>query len=165
MIDLGSLWAIRKSAYNYSLVMMSVSSKTSQPVVLKSGEIEAREAIAWDIGGIPETGPSYQPWRAYWPPPKSVISALSAEELKSQPWLTWKRDPAKINDKPWYSWVNVHNSDIDKPCDSECPYCEGKGCVSLTIAIMNSWNRTHITSRTSARPLPRVVDIEAGRIG
>jgi hypothetical protein len=114
---------------------MSASSKTSQLVVSKSNEIGSREAVAWNIDGIPEIGPSYQPWRSYWPTSKTAITALSAEELKAQPWLTWKRDPAKINDKPWYSWVNVYNGDIDKPCDSDCPHCEGKGCVSPTTKI------------------------------
>ncbi len=88
---------------------------------------------AWDVGGAPEIGPSHQPWRTHWPPKESVISQLSEEELRAQPWLTWKRDPKNINDKPWYFWVNAFEGEIDLPCGDGCPYCGGRGCVSLLL--------------------------------
>lgn len=84
---------------------------------------------AWDLDGTPEIGSSVQPWRAYWPP-KECVADLSAEELAAQPWLTWKRDPAKINDKPWYQWVNDFGAMNVQACEVDCPYCGGGGCVS-----------------------------------
>lgn len=83
---------------------------------------------AWDIGGKPESGPSVQPWRDYWPP-KQCIDSMSEEELASQPWLTWKRDPTKINDKPWYQWVNDFGDMVINECKRDCYWCGGSGCV------------------------------------
>jgi hypothetical protein len=82
----------------------------------------------WDLDGTPETGPSYQPWRKYWP--QKNIDQLSAEELKQRPWLTWKRDNSKPNDKPWYKWVNDFGSLTTESCNPRCPHCGGEGCVS-----------------------------------
>ncbi|KAL7924434.1 hypothetical protein ACQKWADRAFT_286719 [Trichoderma austrokoningii] len=53
----------------------------------------------WDREGSPELGPSDQPWRAYWPPD---LSKVTEHELSTKPWLTWKNDPTKLNNKPWY---------------------------------------------------------------
>lgn len=86
---------------------------------------------AWDLDGKPESGPSHQPWRAYWPPRQSR-GTMSAEELAEQPWLTWKRDSSKINDKPWYKWVNDFGAMNLQKCADDCPYCDGKGCVSFS---------------------------------
>ncbi|EGC47730.1 predicted protein [Histoplasma capsulatum var. duboisii H88] len=81
----------------------------------------------WDVNGKPELGPSHQPWRAYWPP---NLSCVSERELSAKPWLTWKHDPAKMNNKPWYDWVRP---DLDLApsegwCPTSCVYCGGKGC-------------------------------------
>lgn len=117
----------------------------------------ADEVLAWDLGGAPERGPTYQPWRDYWPPKAS--ETLSEEELKAKPWLTWKRDQAQPNEKPWYGWVNVFSGEVDLPCqlrrpegpggpegpqtpipenpEGECPYCEGSGCVCLSTCTMS----------------------------
>lgn len=89
------------------------------------------DVLAWDIDGIPERGAVYQPWRAFWPPKNP--DRLPADELAAKPWLTWKRDAAKPNEKPWYSWVNIFNGEVDKPCqmdaDGVCSRCFGVGCV------------------------------------
>jgi hypothetical protein len=89
--------------------------------------------LAWDIGGKPETGPTYQPWRAFWPPPPNVT--FSTEERAEKPWLGWKRNLDDINVKPWYFWVNEFTGEVDTPCDGGCSACGGEGCVSLPFTI------------------------------
>ncbi|PGH01898.1 hypothetical protein GX51_04951 [Blastomyces parvus] len=81
----------------------------------------------WDIDGKPELGPSHQPWRAYWPPD---ITGVSEQELSAKPWLTWKHDPMKMNNKPWYDWVrpDLEPAPSDGWCPPSCPYCRGQGC-------------------------------------
>jgi hypothetical protein len=101
---------------------------------LNRQEIDTPQSVAWDMGGEPEIGPSFQPWRAHWPVSPNTIQQLCAAELQAQPWLTWKRDPQKINDKPWYQWVNRFEGDIGQPCDGNCPYCGGKGCVRFPMS-------------------------------
>jgi hypothetical protein len=69
-----------------------------------------------------------QPWREFWPPKN--IEALTAEELETKPWLTWKPDPAKPNAKPWLGWTprgyrhppgcaHVRPEDIEKDGDGD----------------------------------------------
>ena len=94
-------------------------------------------SLAWDLDRTPESGPSYQPWRAYWPP-KSTTPPSEAE-IKEKPWLTWKRDPTKMNDKPWYAWVNEFTGEVDVPCDAGCDNCGGRGCVSSSKVITLSY--------------------------
>jgi len=43
-----------------------------------------------------------QPWKEFWPPNKD---SFSPEEQKKMPWLTWKPDPAKPDEKPWRQWM------------------------------------------------------------
>ena len=43
-----------------------------------------------------------QPWKAFWPP---RLDAVSEEELKKMPWLTWGPDPDNPDGKPWYDWM------------------------------------------------------------
>jgi hypothetical protein len=83
--------------------------------------------LAWDLDRSPESGPSFQPWRAYWPP--KADAQFSKTDLEKKPWLTWKRDPSIANDKPWYAWVNEFTGEVDQPCDGNCPNCGGSGCV------------------------------------
>ncbi|PGH34608.1 hypothetical protein GX50_02592 [[Emmonsia] crescens] len=81
----------------------------------------------WDVDGKPELGPSNQPWRAYWPP---NLTGVSERELSAKPWLTWKHDPAKLNNKPWYDWVrpDLEPAPSDGWCPMSCTYCHGQGC-------------------------------------
>ena len=53
-----------------------------------------------------------QPWKAWWPPKNT--ESLSEEEIARQPWLTWKPDPNRPNDKPWYDWVKTLVYDRDQ---------------------------------------------------
>jgi len=50
-----------------------------------------------------------QPWREFWPPKKENYSA---EEQKKMPWLTWKPDPAKPDDKPWRQWMLAEQNTV-----------------------------------------------------
>lgn len=94
--------------------------------------IDHSHDIAWDLSSEPEIGPSYQPWRAHWPPSEEVLSKLSPEERQAQPWIEWKRDPSKLNHKPWYFWVNAFDADVDIKCgprpDPECKDGPDKDC-------------------------------------
>lgn len=69
-----------------------------------------------------------QPWREFWPPKN--IETLTAEDLGTKPWLTWKPDPAKPNAKPWLGWTprgyrhplgraQVRPEDIEKDVDGD----------------------------------------------
>ncbi|KAM5354321.1 hypothetical protein ACJ41O_000970 [Fusarium nematophilum] len=99
-------------------------------------------ALAWDTLGSAEKGSSSQPWREFWPPRN--LENVSSKELKEKPWLTWKRDPKRPNDKPWYDWVNVFEGEVDVPCQNsggpdkggyDCRYCDGRGCyICSTVA-------------------------------
>lgn len=103
-------------------------------------------ALAWDILGVPERGPTYQPWRAFWPPKN--IEAVSANELKAKPWLTWKRDSNQPNEKPWYAWVNIFEGEVDEPCglpdSGSCDFCAGEGCVR---ALKNSLSFIYLVGK------------------
>ncbi|KAF2489452.1 hypothetical protein BU16DRAFT_553512 [Lophium mytilinum] len=89
--------------------------------------------LAWNTGQASGTGPSYQPWRAFWPPNPDV--EFTEEEKRAKPWLTWRRDPDDVNVKPWYEWVNEFTGEIDTPCTDGCDSCGGKGCgVCSTVA-------------------------------
>ncbi|KAK4201351.1 hypothetical protein QBC40DRAFT_295755 [Triangularia verruculosa] len=105
------------------------------PPISSDGSAE-RHAIAWDTqNGTSDTNdPLYQPWREFWPP--RDVEDLSEAEIRAKPWLTWKRDKTKPNDKPWYFWVNVFESDVDEPCKGEdCKKCNGEGCsTGSTVA-------------------------------
>ena len=46
-----------------------------------------------------------QPWKAFWPLNQKMYTT---EQQAKMPWLTWKPDPAKPDDKPWRHW-RVHN--------------------------------------------------------
>jgi hypothetical protein len=72
-----------------------------------------RDTLAWDLESISEPGSKHQPWRVHWPPQRENFSE---EDLKSQPWIGWKRDPKKINDKPWYYWVQEFEIEIEASC-------------------------------------------------
>ena len=101
------------------------------------------DVLTWDTLGVPERGPSHQPWRAYWPPKN--VETLSEDELKSKPWLTWKRDKTRPNDKPWYAWVNNFEGEVDKPClrpPRKPHYCQGADCVR-SVPILISFNCWH----------------------
>lgn len=103
------------------------------PPISSDGSAE-RHAIAWDTqnGTSDPNEPLYQPWREFWPPRN--VGDLSEAEIRAKPWLTWKRDKTKPNDKPWYFWVNVFEGDVDEPCKGEyCKKCNGEGCVSLAV--------------------------------
>ncbi|EFX03010.1 hypothetical protein CMQ_2939 [Grosmannia clavigera kw1407] len=111
----------------------------SAPSVQGDYSMATSDDLAWDLNGIPERGPSFQPWRAYWPP--SPTQVFSDEEKQAKPWLTWKRDATVLNDKPWYQWVNLFEGEVDEPClgrgkgDPNCPHCQGSGCnVCSTVA-------------------------------
>ena len=94
-----------------------------------SANVEAH-ALAWDTLKPPTS--TSQPWREFWPPRN--IESLTPEQLKAQPWLTWKRDPANPNEKPWYHWCNIFEGEVDVPCTrTDCAYCEGSGCVCDTL--------------------------------
>lgn len=93
---------------------------------------EDQQALAWDTKSDSSAngGQSRQPWREFWP--LTNLGALSEDQLKAKPWLTWKRDKGQPNEKPWYTWVNIFEGEVDKPCDGrDCKYCGGAGCVSL----------------------------------
>lgn len=60
-------------------------SSTASPSSSMTGNFS--NVDAWDLDGTPESGPSHQPWRTYWPPRQSVDS-MTAKELAEQPWLT-----------------------------------------------------------------------------
>ncbi|KAK3377122.1 hypothetical protein B0T24DRAFT_235626 [Lasiosphaeria ovina] len=95
---------------------------------------EDQHALAWDTQSNSEAaGALYQPWREFWPP---NVSVFSKEELASKPWLTWKRDASRPNEKPWYDWVNIFAGEVDSPCEGDtCPHCNGAGCnVCSTVA-------------------------------
>jgi hypothetical protein len=84
----------------------------------------------WDQAETLNKNGLAQPWREFWPPKN--LDQLSQEELASKPWLTWKRDPNKINDKPWYHWVNDFGPLTENVCQrGDCKHCGGDGCVSL----------------------------------
>ena len=42
-----------------------------------------------------------QPWKAFWP---LKAEEFGAEERAGMPWLTWKPDPRKPDEKPWRQW-------------------------------------------------------------
>lgn len=117
--------------------MSSAPDKSSRPPT--PGLSKPENQGPW-AGGIPSEGSKRQPWREFWPPKN--LEQLSAEEREQQPWLTWKRDPSKPNDKPWYQWVNNFGSMVpdcsgrgnepDPEPDPRpiCPHCQGDGCVS-----------------------------------
>lgn len=95
---------------------------------------EDRHVLAWDTKNCQKTSTSSpkQPWRDFWPP--KDIQVLSEDEIRSKPWLTWKRDEAAPNEKPWYQWVNVFEGEVDEPCESAgCKHCGGSGCVSRRL--------------------------------
>jgi hypothetical protein len=47
-------------------------------------------------------GTKTQPWKAFWP---MKAENYPAEHLKAMPWLTWKPDANKPDDKPWRRWM------------------------------------------------------------
>jgi hypothetical protein len=125
---------LRSCLYKYSDLRSTMASDRAPLSFPESLSMIARadgNALAWDTLGIPERGPSYQPWRTYWPP--NNIESLSEDELKSKPWLTWKRESSRPNEKPWYAWVNIFEGEVDEPCLLQqlgrCPYCGDRGCV------------------------------------
>lgn len=118
--------ALKKNTENGLLLLLNMFSET-----LLNRRMESRAyEIAWDIGRAPERGPCYQPWRTFWPPDPNA--KISPEEQAAKPWLTWKRSPNEVNVKPWYSWVNEFTGEVDTPCDNDCQYCGGSGCVSYS---------------------------------
>ncbi len=77
-----------------------------------------------------------QPWREFWPPQN--IESLTAEELGTKPWLTWKPDPTKPNAKPWLGWTprgyrhplgaaDVRPENMEKNGDGDDPPTVGPG--------------------------------------
>ncbi|KAJ5336062.1 hypothetical protein MYU51_019989 [Penicillium brevicompactum] len=81
----------------------------------------------WDLDGRPELGAFHQPWRAYWPPD---LTKVTDGEMCAKPWLTWKNDPTKMNNKPWYDWVHpeLEPAPSDGYCPTDCSSCQGAGC-------------------------------------
>ncbi|KAI0416118.1 hypothetical protein F5X98DRAFT_201104 [Xylaria grammica] len=55
-----------------------------------------------------------QPWKQFFPPMNTPKAAEDGSDL-SQPWLTWKPDPAKPDEKPWIKWMNdeKYNQNVD----------------------------------------------------
>ncbi|KAK7918289.1 hypothetical protein PG985_010163 [Apiospora marii] len=101
--------------------------------------VEADEhTLAWDLLTESKPGSCAQPWREFWPP--TNVDAMTPEEVEEQPWLTWKRDPSKPNEKPWYKWCNIFKGEVDVPCKRNeegrgCEECGGRGCdVCSTVA-------------------------------
>jgi hypothetical protein len=109
-----------------------MASPLTDPVVDRTDfQHFTREELQWDLpaaSGKDHRRQLEQPWRSYWPP--KDFSAKSAAELEANPWLTWKRDPFNINDKPWYRWIDVMGAQLDVKCNKYCPHCGGQGCVS-----------------------------------
>jgi hypothetical protein len=50
-----------------------------------------------------------QPWRAFWPP---KAENYSEQQIQDMPWLGWKFDPSKAEEKPWREWVLKNQSGI-----------------------------------------------------
>ncbi|KAI1422499.1 hypothetical protein F5Y12DRAFT_799479 [Xylaria sp. FL1777] len=72
----------------------------------KSSQLsQAYYAAAKAAGSVPKA----QPWKAFWPLSKDGITA--AEQSK-MPWLTWKPDPARPDDKPWRAWMLAEQSTV-----------------------------------------------------
>ncbi|KAI0876306.1 hypothetical protein GGS24DRAFT_514258 [Hypoxylon argillaceum] len=46
-----------------------------------------------------------QPWKQFFPLEAAPKTAEENPDL-SRPWLTWKPDPAKPDEKPWLKWMN-----------------------------------------------------------
>jgi len=60
-------------------------------------------------GLIVEEKERVQTWKSFWPPKYSPEEAKELE--KSQPWLTWKPDPANPSE-PWQEWTRNNGTTL-----------------------------------------------------
>jgi len=47
-----------------------------------------------------------QPWKKFWPPSGSRSGSDGTSDSDASPWLNWKPDPNKPDEKPWIQWMN-----------------------------------------------------------
>ncbi|KAF6229103.1 hypothetical protein HO133_007217 [Letharia lupina] len=52
-----------------------------------------------------------QPWKAFWP---LKAENFKSEERATMPWLTWKPDPKRPDEKPWRQWRLVNQSCVSR---------------------------------------------------
>ncbi|KAL4821139.1 hypothetical protein BDW67DRAFT_152160 [Aspergillus spinulosporus] len=53
--------------------------------------------------------PKHQPWKSFWPlDPTKYTEAQRAQ----MPWLTYKYDPARPNERPWRNWMLQNQSTV-----------------------------------------------------
>jgi hypothetical protein len=50
-----------------------------------------------------------QPWKDFWP---LKAENYTAEQLEKMPWLTWKADPKRPDDRPWKQWMLANQSTV-----------------------------------------------------
>jgi hypothetical protein len=51
----------------------------------------------------------YQPWKKFWP---LKAELYSAEEREAMPWLSWKFDAKKPDERPWKEWMLSNQSTV-----------------------------------------------------
>lgn len=51
----------------------------------------------------------HQPWKDFWPLRSDDFSPAEREKM---PWLTWKYDPSRPNERPWRGWMLANQSTV-----------------------------------------------------
>jgi hypothetical protein len=52
-----------------------------------------------------------QPWKNIWP---LKAENYTEEEREKMPWLGWKPDPGKPDERPWRQWMSRSNTTVVK---------------------------------------------------
>ena len=79
-----------KTTLNYFVCLTHLSRPESKHALTQS--LLSRQA---------KTVTRTQPWKAFWP---LKAENFTAEQRAAMPWLTWKPDPQRPDEKPWRQW-------------------------------------------------------------
>ncbi|CEL02035.1 hypothetical protein ASPCAL01610 [Aspergillus calidoustus] len=57
----------------------------------------------------PTASTKNQPWKAFWPLDPAKYTEVQRQQM---PWLTYKYDPTRPNERPWRKWMLQNQSTV-----------------------------------------------------